>query len=31
MVAYDLETNEAVEMWPDWVEAIERFEGKKLR
>lgn len=31
MVAYDLQTNEAVEMWPDWVEAIERFEGKKLR
>ena len=25
------ETNEAVEMWPEWVEAIEHFEGKKLR
>ena len=31
MVAYDLQTNEAVEMWPEWVEAIEHFEGKKLR
>ena len=31
MVAYDLETNDAVEMWPDWVEAIEKFEGRKLR
>lgn len=31
MVAYDLELNEAVEMWPEWVNAIEKFEGHNLR
>lgn len=31
MVAYDLQQGQAVEMWPDWVEAINKFEGRDLR
>ena len=31
IVAFDLETNKSVEIWPEWVDAIEKFEGKNLR
>lgn len=31
IVAYDLKTNHSVEIWKEWVDAIERFEGKRLR
>lgn len=31
IVSFDLETNKSVEMWPEWIEAIEKFEGRNLR
>lgn len=31
IVAFDLEKNESVEMWPEWVEAIKKFEGSNIR
>ena len=31
IVSFDLEKNESVEMWPEWVEAIRKFEGSNIR
>ncbi|MDD6553912.1 MAG: thioesterase family protein [Prevotellaceae bacterium] len=31
IVAYDLEKEQSVEVWPDWIAAIEKFEGRSLR
>lgn len=31
IVAFDLEKNQSVEIWPEWVEAIKKFEGKNLQ
>ncbi len=31
MVAYDLEKGESIELLPEWIEDIEKYEGKKLK
>ncbi len=31
MVAYDLEKGESAEVWPEWIEALNRYEGRDLR
>ena len=31
MVAYDLEKGESTEVWPEWIEALNRYEGRDLR
>ena len=31
MVAYDLEIGESTEVWPEWIEALNRYEGRDLR
>lgn len=31
IVSFDLKANKSVEMWQEWVDAIEKFEGRNLR
>lgn len=31
IVSFDLVENSSVEMWQEWVDAIEKFEGRNLR
>ena len=31
MVAYDLEKGVSTEVWPEWIEALNRYEGRELR
>lgn len=31
MVAFDLKTQESIDLLPEWVEAMEKYEGKKLK
>lgn len=31
MVAYDLEKGESTEVWPEWIDALNRYEGRDLR
>lgn len=31
IVSYDLKARKSVEMWQEWIDAIERFEGRNLR
>ena len=31
IVTFDLVKNQSVEIWPEWVEAIKKFEGSNLK